>query len=81
MPVDIEEDIDAGRQHLLNRFTRRAVIVAKDLCMFQKRVFANHRAEFVVIHEEIVFAVHFTRTRRPRGMGDRYLGVIQRLGF
>jgi hypothetical protein len=36
LPVDIEEDIDAGRQYLLDGFARGAVIVAKDFCMFKK---------------------------------------------
>ncbi|MNT69716.1 hypothetical protein D3C72_2080500 [compost metagenome] len=81
LPVDIQEHIDAGCQDLLDGFTGCPVEISEYFSVFKERVSANHRSEFIVIYKEIVFAVYFTRTRCPRGVRNRNLRIVQRLGF
>ena len=35
LPVDIEKNIDTGRQYLLNGLTRSAIVITKNFCVFE----------------------------------------------
>ncbi|MNT51023.1 hypothetical protein D3C72_1879690 [compost metagenome] len=81
LPVDIQEHIHAGCQNLLNGFTGCPVVVTEYFSVFKERISANHRSKFVVINKEIVFTVCLARTRCSRGVRNRNLRIVQRLGF
>ncbi|MNP58107.1 hypothetical protein D3C76_1529910 [compost metagenome] len=68
LPVDIQEDVNAGRQYLLDGRAGRAVIVAEHFCVLKKCILLNHPAEFVFGDEKVVLAVIFTRAAIARGV-------------
>jgi len=68
LPVDSKEDVYACREHLLNGGPGRTVVIAKYFRMLKECIVANHGFELVMIYKEVVFTVHFTGTRRARGM-------------
>ena len=66
--VDIEKNIDTGRQYLLNGLTRSAIVITKNFCVFEERISANHFFKFIMINKEIMFTVDYTRTRLACGV-------------
>src|SRR6056300_1957167 len=72
LPIDLENDIDAQSQLLVDPCFRCAIKIAIDLGAFEKLFGLAHRAEGFFIDEVIVNPVDLTGARRTRRMRYRH---------
>ena len=68
LPVDLEEDVAAGADLLLEPALRRPVVITMDLGPLEEFTLVAQGAEALHIDEVIVLAVHLARARRAGGV-------------